>query len=69
MNSKIVLCFLALVAVCVAQRNEAILARAVGPCIADKCQSKHTCYFGQCVPEGIAPAMPALDKSEFTKLA
>uniref|UniRef100_A0A1I7U0Y7 CC domain-containing protein n=1 Tax=Caenorhabditis tropicalis TaxID=1561998 RepID=A0A1I7U0Y7_9PELO len=64
MNSKIALfAFLAIISMVTAQRKEDIFARAVGPCIADKCQSRHTCYYGQCVPDGIAPAMPSLDKS------
>ncbi|XGW34962.1 hypothetical protein V3C99_018757 [Haemonchus contortus] len=35
-----------------AQRAD-ILSRAVGPCISGKCQPGHTCYFEQCVPQGL----------------
>ncbi|CAI2356440.1 unnamed protein product [Caenorhabditis sp. 36 PRJEB53466] len=66
MNSKTVLLafLLAIISVCLAQKKEEIFARAVGPCIADKCQTAHTCFYGQCIPDGIAPPMKALNQAD-----
>ncbi|CAB3399864.1 unnamed protein product [Caenorhabditis bovis] len=63
MNSILVFCLL-VIAIAAQVDRHAIFEKAVGPCIADRCQSKHVCYYGQCVPEGIAPEMPRLKKED-----
>ncbi|CAI5456331.1 unnamed protein product [Caenorhabditis angaria] len=63
MNTKLFV-LITLIASCFAAlTRDEIFQRAVGPCINDNCQSKHVCYYGQCVPEGISPPMAAIDLS------
>ncbi|KHJ96283.1 hypothetical protein OESDEN_03754 [Oesophagostomum dentatum] len=52
--SRLLFAVLIAFAVVSAQRQD-VLSRAVGPCINGRCQPGHSCYFENCVPQGLIP--------------
>ncbi|EYC40773.1 hypothetical protein Y032_0598g459 [Ancylostoma ceylanicum] len=52
--NRLLFVLFAVIVVVSAQRQD-LLSHAVGPCLSGRCQPGHTCYFENCIPQGLVP--------------